>query len=377
MARIFIIHSSLNPAGGGERVAIEIIKLAKNMGHEVTLITTEPTDWDRIKRLIPHAVKPDRERSIFPFKVKMFGIYSRLITPLGLLGAGKYDLLINTHGDALPIVADITYMHFPMFAILEETPDAAKYSKSLFWRIYFEPYRRIVKYLSKKYAEKDVLILTNSEFSKNAIKKHVGKKALVVYPPVDVEEFLKAGDNPPNKRDDRVVACGRFTPEKRYELIIEAAEHLSDVEFAIIGARSGKVSPPYISKLRRIIEEKKLRNVKLLVDYPRSEQLRLYSTSKVFMHAMVGEHFGIAVVEGMAAGLIPVVHRSGGPWYDIIDRGKYGYGYDTVEEAVEAIEKALKNYNAMYKQVISRAKMFDRRVFAKQMGKIISKMLSY
>jgi len=67
----------------------------------------------------------------------------------------------------------------------------------------------------------------------------------------------------------------------------------------------------------------------------------------LFIHAMVSEHFDIIVVEGMTTGLIPVVQRSGKPWYDIIGCGKYRYGYNMVEEAVEVIEKLLKNYNAM------------------------------
>ncbi len=35
--------------------------------------------------------------------------------------------------------------------------------------------------------------------------------------------------------------------------------------------------------------------------------------SKVYFHPMVGEHFGISIVEAMAAGLVPVVSDVGGP----------------------------------------------------------------
>ena len=36
------------------------------------------------------------------------------------------------------------------------------------------------------------------------------------------------------------------------------------------------------------------------------------------LHTMWNEHFGIAVVEMLAAGLITIAHRSGGPLMDII-----------------------------------------------------------
>jgi alpha-1,2-mannosyltransferase len=44
---------------------------------------------------------------------------------------------------------------------------------------------------------------------------------------------------------------------------------------------------------------------------------------------MIGEHFGISVVEAMVSGLVPVVHSSGGPWLDILEQGKGGFGYNT------------------------------------------------
>ena len=38
----------------------------------------------------------------------------------------------------------------------------------------------------------------------------------------------------------------------------------------------------------------------------------------VGIHTMVNEHFGIGIVEYMAAGLIPLANGSGGPLLDIV-----------------------------------------------------------
>jgi alpha-1,2-mannosyltransferase len=62
---------------------------------------------------------------------------------------------------------------------------------------------------------------------------------------------------------------------------------------------------------------------------------------KVFLHATVNEHWGIAVAEAMARGLPVVVHRSGGAWSDLASEGLYGLGYTDAEEAVEAVAKLL------------------------------------
>ena len=41
-------------------------------------------------------------------------------------------------------------------------------------------------------------------------------------------------------------------------------------------------------------------------------------SSSIGVHTMWNEHFGIGVVEYMAAGLIPIAHNSGGPQMDIV-----------------------------------------------------------
>lgn len=45
------------------------------------------------------------------------------------------------------------------------------------------------------------------------------------------------------------------------------------------------------------------------------------------LHTMIDEHFGIAIVELMAAGLITIAHNSGGPGLDIIGRRLHEIGY--------------------------------------------------
>ncbi|MEM1927063.1 MAG: glycosyltransferase, partial [Pyrobaculum sp.] len=62
---------------------------------------------------------------------------------------------------------------------------------------------------------------------------------------------------------------------------------------------------------------------------------------RVFLHATINEHWGIAVAEAMARGLPTVVHKSGGAWTDLTRGGTVGVGYDSVEEAVEHLLKLI------------------------------------
>jgi len=368
-----VVHNTLNSVGGGERVCLTVIEALKEMGYEVTLITVEPTDWFRVEKILGHGkiIKPDREEPIIPFKVRSFGIYMRLLTFLKL--SRKWDLIVNTHGDVLPISSDIIYMHYPTFALLRGVDVNLKYFKSLFWRVYFTPYEKIQEKLAGRLECK--VLLTNSEYSADAIRRYVGRKPIILYPPVDIDDFSKASDNV--NREDLVVLCGRFSPEKNYEFALNVAENLPDIEFKIIGASSGRISEAYCRKLRKFLDEKRLKNVNLLMNASRNLQIEIYSRSKIFLHTMKGEHFGIAVVEGMAAGLIPVVHKSGGPWYDITLRGKYGFGYLSIDEAVEVIEKGIKDYWRYRDLALKRASMFSKTKFKEKFKKIVKYVINH
>ncbi|VDL64148.1 unnamed protein product [Nippostrongylus brasiliensis] len=52
-------------------------------------------------------------------------------------------------------------------------------------------------------------------------------------------------------------------------------------------------------------------NVRWKLNVPYEELMDLLSESLIFIHTMWNEHFGISVVEGMAAGTITLAHDSG------------------------------------------------------------------
>lgn len=362
--RIAVLHHSLNPMGGGERLCLVTIEAFKERGWEVVLATVEPTDWARVSQLWGRTPRPDREITL-SIPLKGFTIYKRLLSSFMVPVLRKrVDVVINTHGDVLVTNADITYMHFPTFALWDWTYH--KYEHG-FWRMYFTPYYFIEKKLVERHV--DTLLLTNSRFSASVIRRVFGRKALVLYPPVDVEKFAELD----GERRECVVTVGRFSPEKNYELVLEIAEKLRHITFYIVGSVSGGEGRMYYEKIRRFAEDRELKNVVLVPNASDKELARIFSTCRVYLHAMVNEHFGISVVEGMAAGLVPVVHRSGGPWTDIVDRGKYGYGYSNISEAVEMIMRAVNNYKALKPYVRRRAQLFSKEKFKEKIVRVVEK----
>ncbi len=334
---------------------------------EVTILSVEPLDW-RIYEEITEEKKPSNVKnvSIFKRRIGYFGIYQRIL-PSFYLGRIDHDIVINTHGDSLALFnirkPYIVYLHFPSLALLTYNPTLKyriknpkevgllRFLVSLGWRAYFEPYRVINKILFPRNIEKAVKIIVNSRFTKEVTAKvcaqlgiGVANKIEIVNPPVphfDTYAKLRA-----RKTTDkpRVITIGRFTPDKNYELVVEVAKKLRDVEFVIIGSvGKSKIYRQYYEKIKSIAPP----NLKLVADASEKEKLELLSSGRVYLHTMLGEHFGIAPAEAAVAGLTLVVHKESGTWTDICYEGRYCYGFARADanEVADLVAKALREPN--------------------------------
>ncbi|KAG5558013.1 hypothetical protein RHGRI_008049 [Rhododendron griersonianum] len=114
----------------------------------------------------------------------------------------------------------------------------------------------------------------------------------------------------------------------------------------------------FVGSCRNKADEERLQNLKnLAIDLKVEEDVefyknvmyrdlvRLLGSAVAGIHSMIDEHFGICVVEYMAAGAIPIAHNSAGPKMDIVleeDGQKTGFLAQNVEEYADAILKVLK-----------------------------------
>lgn len=106
-----------------------------------------------------------------------------------------------------------------------------------------------------------------------------------------------------------VVFVGRLIEDKRVDLLIDAVDRLRAefpaIRCLVIG--DGTDRP----RLEARVVEKGLRHhVMFLGTVSEAEKLSLLKASKILVLPSVREGFGIAAVEGQAAGLVPVVVRS-------------------------------------------------------------------
>jgi glycosyltransferase involved in cell wall biosynthesis len=346
MRKAFVIHHTLNSLGGESTVAIETIESLHELGYEVELVTVQPPDLDSISRSYGKKIHIARTKSLLPFKLNYFGVYQRLLTMLSSMDFRDSDVVINTHGDALPYkisenVPYLLYLHFPTFLMNSTgTYSSNKYRKSFFWRAYFKPYSIIAHSLAMRATTSSNLILTNSRFSREAIIQAFDNvQPYVLYPPVDIERFSPAYSQSINSREAKVLVVSRFSPEKLIENAIKIAHLLEGkIKFQIIGSLA-PANRLYFRRLQQMIENYGLsQTITLTPNASNEELIDSMSQSMIYLHTMFGEHFGVSIIEAMAAGLLPIVPAYGG-CSEIVPPD---HQYRTVEEAADYIAKNAK-----------------------------------
>jgi glycosyltransferase involved in cell wall biosynthesis len=136
----------------------------------------------------------------------------------------------------------------------------------------------------------------------------------------------------------QVVQFTRIVPDKRLELFLEIAQRLPQYPFYIVGRtpaeRSG-VNHEYSQRILRSLP----RNVTFVEALTR-EKPELLEESKVYLYTGTEPGIGLALIEAISAGCIPL-SPSGVGAADVIEAAGVGYLFDSAQEAAERIEAVI------------------------------------
>jgi glycosyltransferase involved in cell wall biosynthesis len=154
-----------------------------------------------------------------------------------------------------------------------------------------------------------------------------------------------------------------------------------DCEFVVVGI-ADKESKQCLKELSEKIEKLGVQKRVHIFRNKRYEfTLSALSTAKIYLHTQSTEAFGMSIVESMAAGCIPIVPRTGGPWIDILDcqEGQYGFSYRSSSEAAAKIKLLLDDESLRSKvsvRAIERSMVFDSSAFEKKLLNVVEAVLS-
>lgn len=123
----------------------------------------------------------------------------------------------------------------------------------------------------------------------------------------------------------------------------------ADSKFWLVGSTRGPEDVAIVASLKDMVKKLKMQDsVDFKLNVSRDELNQIFKLSKVGIHTMKQEHFGISIVEMMSAGLITIAHASAGPLQDIIGGSKdeiVGYLAKTETEYAQFVVKAMTGYN--------------------------------
>lgn len=317
--------------GGAELVGASILSSLKRSGFKTFLLSGKKFDAVSFTRNFETSVPIDQEL-ILPFWARNAETYLQFLLPS--FAKPFCDVLIDAYNSAVLPWVDVTYFHFPRTYLLDKRGQESK-----LWRYYYKPYQLMEHALSCHASEK--LFLANSRYTAELVKKHLGLTPTVVYPPVDVEKLI--GSKSYSTKTDLVLTISRFSSEKNLEEIPIVAKSVN-ADFVIMGSID---EPAVYRRVFELIRENGVENkVKLVLNATLKTKIELLQKAKVYFHPMHAEHFGISIIEGMAAGCIPVVQDSGGPREFVPDKWRF----KDLEDAIQKINQALDSWHPSISQ---------------------------
>jgi glycosyltransferase involved in cell wall biosynthesis len=340
MVKFLIVHPYLDIYGGGERVCHNVIRTLVNQGQEVELLTFnfdhkryhEIVGEDLPKQVTVHSLGKRTEEK------PPFTIYKRHRNYVKLLKKYRdqlqYDYLFSTQSSSPfePIFLNkakknIAYVHFPEIHY--------DYNRGGFKR---KLYLWLFKHWVEQGIDKLDMVFCNSNYTKEAMlklwKRHGVKDPIVVYPPVNLDKFWCQTSLAQRKK--RVVYVARFIPAKRHEILKQLAKDLPTIEFVSIGGLI-EAENDWFQNFQTNLPA----NYTLKTNLPGPDLLKILQDSRIYVHLMEGEHFGIAPIEGLASGCTTLVHNSGGMKEFIPSE----YRWDNYEDLKEKIVRYMDAQN--------------------------------
>jgi alpha-1,2-mannosyltransferase len=346
-------HPYCNAGGGGERVLWQAVKdtLKRDETGQV-IIYTGDTDAAK-KDILSNALDKfdiliDETRVDLIYLKGRWLVDSKTWPVLTLLGQAigsmmlafeainkfQPDVWVDTMGYpfSYPVVwfwlpiPIVTYTHFPviskdMLNKLNYSPGGIRqWLKFLYWSGFMIVYTIIGNFVD--------IGITNSTWTYNHISSiwKNNKNVKIIYPPCSTEKLVEESLLNKGERSNDIVVLAQFRPEKRHDLVIEEfSKYLSKkpanpLNLILVGSIRNDQDKLYVKSLEELAKKVSIPEDKVtfVLNAPFSKVTEILNKATFGLNAMWNEHFGIAVVEYMANGLIPVVHASAGPLLDIV-----------------------------------------------------------
>jgi glycosyltransferase involved in cell wall biosynthesis len=384
-----IVHTNLDTAGGGERVCLEVARaIYEHLGCKPSLVLLEKPKKITGLRLI-HSYRHYIDKLVWVFDSQTPVTLKLTLAQMLLRLSKSHDkIFVNTGLYSSALLGTATYVHYPFNLDLHNTFSGAKKVYG-FFTIETNNVLNSAHSFSGQGPQNKVLIFNSTYTLRNTIQLAKKWRAIapatfsiinnakkfVIFPPVESRTIAKNVTLESN-RDDVIIILSRISREKKieYGILITKLLHQffsSNAKLFVIGSLNDIA---YYQYLKNLTKKMRLENyVKFFLDVDEEMKVKLLSKGKVLFHPMPGEHFGIAIVEAMAAGLIPVISRESGIGYlGIVDEKWLYLDLEKPFDIARTIAQALSAWSPEYAHKMRKiAMMFDSEIFRQKIAEVL------
>ncbi|MDR2596542.1 MAG: glycosyltransferase [Treponema sp.] len=358
--KIAIVHYWLVNMRGGEKVLEVLLEMFPDAD-----IYTHVYNRKAVSPLINSHLVITSSINRLPFAKKLYQLYMPLM-PNALMDFNlqKYDLVISSEaGPAKGVVANpgayhLCYCHSPMRDLWDMYHEYFKETNALvrFFMKRMIPRLRLWDISSANLVDH---FAANSSYVAKRIRRYYNREATVIYPPVDVENFLSIERVP----KDFYLFFGQITGYKRADIAIEACVK-SGRKLVVAGAGA-------VKKLIRKYQRTGLVSFKGKIS--EGEMQELYASAKALLFPGI-EDFGIIPVEAQAAGCPVIAFREGGA-LDTVKENETGLFFDeqTPESLIAAMDFFERNEVTFNRREVftEHVRQFSKTAFIDRMRRVL------
>lgn len=363
--RVALVHNWLVTFGGADRVLLALHELFPRAPVFVGL-----HDLGRL----PEAFRQLDVRATWLQRVPGAAQHHRLLVPVMAFAFARlvlrgYDVVVSSshagaHGVSVRDALHICYCHTPMRYAWDRRDEYLAAMPAV-----ARPAARLMLTWLRRWdwaaAQRVDLFIANSRNVADRIRRHYGRDATVIYPPVDVDFFSPGhADGRAAGEDDFYLVVGRLVPYKRADLAVEAFNHLHRA-LIIVGdgperRRLEASARPHIH-FAGVVSDDQLR------DYYRQCRALVFPGE---------EDFGIVPVEAQACGRPVIAFGRGGVLESVVP-GRTGVFFaEQTRDALAAAVRAFEGQRFAPDTIRAHAEQFSRQRFMREMTEFVTQAVA-
>ena len=324
--RVLIAHPDFQAGGGAEAYARALARVLRQRGHAVGLIDISGHLPAGGGHWAPVWFRLGKHLGLQRLTLWKYALVCRSLPAL----SRHYDYVVLSFGEGPKLFCPVlTVAHGPR--LFDPSAHVLQFlgAKFPFFR---GLYTRFCRLLAGGDVADSRIFVANSRWTAQIIQQCGSAPPFVLYPPVRAPaplpvssraQFplpalsthgLRSGRDPYG-----IVVVGRIVPNKRLEDAVTLLEQLRrcgiSAHLKVIGYARSAYADRFLQRYARHP------HISLLPNADQATLAEALAKARIGVHMYRGEHFGIAVAEMICAGVLPVVHDSGGVRELVTDPG--------------------------------------------------------